>query len=79
MFYLIYMCVYTDTHTHTHTHIDIHIYVCVYIYTHTYIYTYIYISSGGRNGNPLQYSYLDNSMNRGAWQAIVHWIAKSQT
>ena len=36
-------------------------------------------SSGGRNGNPCQYSCLENSMYRGAWQAIVHKIAKSQT
>ena len=28
-------------------------------------------SPGGRNGNPLQYSYQDNPMDRGAWQAIV--------
>ena len=31
---------------------------------------------GGGNGNPLQYSYLENSMNRGAWQATVHGIAE---
>ena len=29
-------------------------------------------SPGGGNGNPLQYSWQDNSMYRGAWQAIVH-------
>ena len=34
-------------------------------------------SSGGRNGNPLQYSCLENSMVRGTWWAIVHVIAKS--
>ena len=34
---------------------------------------------GGRNGDPLQYSCLKDSMNRGAWQAAVHGIAKSQT
>ena len=34
-------------------------------------------SSGARNGNPLQYSCLENSMGRGAWQAIVHGVAKS--
>ena len=28
------------------------------------------------NGNPLQYSYLDNPMDRGAWQATVHRAAK---
>ena len=31
------------------------------------------------NGNPLQYSSLENSMDRGAWQATVHGVAKSQT
>ena len=35
-------------------------------------------SPGERNGNPLQYSCLENSMGRGAWWAIVHGIAKSQ-
>ena len=29
------------------------------------------------NGNPLQYSCLENSMNRRAWQATVHGVAKS--
>ena len=36
-------------------------------------------SPGEGNGNPVQYSCLENSMNRGAWQAIVHGVAKSQT
>ena len=37
-------------------------------------------SSGEGNGNPLQDSCLENSMDRGAWQAaIVHGVAKSQT
>ena len=31
------------------------------------------------NGNPLQYSCLENSMDRGAWQATVHGVAKNQT
>ena len=34
---------------------------------------------GGRHGNPLQYSCLENSMDRGLGQAIVHGVAKSQT
>ena len=34
---------------------------------------------GGGNGNPLQYSCLGNSMNRGAWGAIVHRVEKSWT
>ena len=33
----------------------------------------------GQYGNPFQYSCLENSMDRGAWQAIVHSIAKSPT
>ena len=36
-------------------------------------------SGGAGHRNPLQYSYLENFMNRGAWQAIVHGVAKSQT
>ena len=36
-------------------------------------------SSGEGNGNPLQYSCLENPMDRGAWRATVHWVAKSQT
>ena len=31
------------------------------------------------NGNPLQYSCLENSMDRGAWWTIVHGVTKSQT
>ena len=38
-----------------------------------------YVSYGAGNGNPLQYSYLENSMDRGVWWATVHGIAKSQT
>ena len=36
-------------------------------------------SPGGGNGNLLQYSCLGNSMDRGAWWALVHRVAKSQT
>ena len=32
-----------------------------------------------RNGNPLQYSCLEKSMDRGAWPATVHGVSKSQT
>ena len=35
-------------------------------------------SPGGGNGNPLQYSCLHNSMDRGAWWAIIHGVAKSR-
>ena len=36
-------------------------------------------SPGEGNGNPFQYSCLGNSMNRGAWWAIVHRVAESDT
>ena len=36
-------------------------------------------SPGRGHGNPLQYSYLENIMDRGAWWATVHRIIKSQT
>ena len=36
-------------------------------------------SPGERNGNPLQYSCLENPTDRGAWQATVHAVAKSRT
>ena len=36
-------------------------------------------SPGGGHGNPLQYSCLENPMDRGAWQATVHRVTKSQT
>ena len=35
-------------------------------------------SPGGGNGNPLRYSWLENFMDRGAWWATVHGVAKSQ-
>ena len=34
---------------------------------------------GGENGNPLQDSCLENSVNRGAWWARVHGVTKSRT
>ena len=34
-------------------------------------------SSGGEHGNPLQCSCLENAMDRGAWQATIHRVAKS--
>ena len=36
-------------------------------------------SPGGENGNPLQYSCLENAMDRDAWQATVHRVALSRT
>ena len=34
---------------------------------------------GRSHGNPLQYSYLENAMDRGVWEATVHRVSKSQT
>ena len=36
-------------------------------------------SPGGGNGNPLQYSFLENSMDRRTWQVTVHGVPKSWT
>ena len=33
---------------------------------------------GEGNGYPLQYSCLENPVNRGAWQVTVHWVAESE-
>ena len=34
-------------------------------------------STGGGHGNPLQYTFLENPMDRGAWQATVHGVKES--
>ena len=36
-------------------------------------------SPGGGHGNPLQYSFLENPMDRGTWWATVHGVAESWT
>ena len=36
-------------------------------------------SPGGGHGNPLQYSYLENPMDRGAWRATAHGVTESDT
>ena len=47
------------------------------------MYYFLYFLSkqefGEENGNPLQYSCLENPVDRGAWQATDHRVAKSQT
>ena len=37
------------------------------------------LTGGEGNGNPLQYSCLENSVDRGAWWAAVYGVAQSQT
>ena len=54
------------------------------IFTGIYLHQVVLIPGLGRspgegNSNPLQYSRLENSMDRGAWQATVHEVTKSQT
>ena len=41
--------------------------------------TLYHLLPGEGNGNPLQYSCLENSMDRGAWWATIHGVAKSRT
>ena len=36
----------------------------------------LFFFTGERNGNPLQYSCLEKPMDRGAWQATVHGVAR---
>ena len=42
------------------------------------IFMHIYTSKGEGNGTPLQYSYLENPMDGGAWWAAIHGVAKSR-
>ena len=51
-------------------------YVCIK-YVYAYICVCLYIGEG--NDTPLQYSCLENPMDRGAWWATVHGVVKSQT
>ena len=64
--------------------------VCIYIYIYSFqsrnrakskviLWGYYYFDIGEGNGNPLQYSCLENPMDRGAWWAAVHGVMKSQT
>ena len=48
-----------------------------FIYSGIYLLNGVYLEEG--NGNPLQCSCLENSMNRGAWQATVHGVTESDT
>ena len=40
---------------------------------------FLVLSPGEGSGNPLQYACLENPMDRGAWRATVHGVAKHQT
>ena len=61
-----------------------HRYICIYFPCGTVVKNMSSISGSGRspgvgNGNPLQYSCLENSRDRRAWQATVHMVAESDT
>ena len=68
------------THTHTHTHTDFPGGSVVKSLPANAGYLGLIPGSGrspgGGNGNPLQYSCLENPMDRGAWRATVHGVAK---
>ena len=83
-----YICTYTYIYIHTHTHIYIYIYTATLVIETAKICLQCRrpgsIPGLGRspwegNGNPFQYSCLENPTDREAWQAIGHGVAKSQT
>ena len=53
----------------------------MYVFVHLFndIIDFLPLIGGGGNGDPLQYSCLENSMDRGSWQVIVHGVAESDT
>ena len=78
----------THTHTHTYTHTPFHRAFQVVLVVKNlpdnagdirYKGSIPGSFSGGGHGNPLQYSCLENTMDREAWQATVHSVAKSWT
>ena len=74
----------TNTHTHTHTHTELFLWLSSKESTFNagdVAWAMGSIPGSGRapeegNGNPLKYSCLDNPMDRGDWQAIVHGVPK---
>ena len=48
----------------------LYFYVCFYV---------LFVWDGEGNGNPLQFSCLENPMDRGAWQAMIHGVTESRT
>ena len=83
---------YTRIHTHTHTHPPTRIYIytrwlsgkeSAVLGTIPWRHKRYGFGSCVREdpleGNPLQYSYLENPMDRGAWQAVVHRVIQSWT
>ena len=48
-------------------------------YSRILVYSSVIPPFGKGNGNPLQYSSLENPVDRGAWQAAIYGVAQSQT
>ena len=83
----------SDTQIHTHIRTYIHIYIYIYMgFPGGSVVKNLPAnaedvgaipgsrrSAGRRNGNPLQYSRLENPTDRGAWQATVHGVSKGRT
>ena len=53
--------------------------MCIHTHTHAHTYIHVTCALGEGNGNSLQYSCLENLMDRGAWWAAVHGVAQRQT
>ena len=79
----------THTHSHTHTHTHTHTHILASLVAQMVknlpanavdmgLIPGLGRSPGEGNGYPLQYSWLENPMDRGAWQAPVHGITKSR-
>jgi len=58
---------------------SLHIYLCIFILSFLGEYSILWDLIGEENGNPLQYSGLENPMDRGVWWAAVHGVAQSRT
>ena len=73
--FYVYACM--NLHTHYAPYTYIHIYTHRIHHTHNYICAYM--NDGEGNGNPLQYSCLENPVDRRAWWAAVHRVTQSWT
>ena len=77
--------------SHTTFQTDNNSLVCIYVFStrtkaNSFIFTFLFVclffprrSPEEGNGSPLQYSYLENFMDRGAWLATVYGVKKSRT
>ena len=65
-----------ETHKHNFERNDLSLEICHRLQGKTLSKIYVCIYGGG-NGNPLQYSCLENPMHKEAWQATVHEVTES--